>query len=69
VADIELGSLSKADIYQSSPGIELADEIFPDRCKSIEDWMRKYNYKGEHKASLKGQEAYLPVTSGGVSQN
>jgi hypothetical protein len=69
VADVQLGSLSKADIYTSSPGLELADEIFQDRCKSIEDWMRKYNYKGEQKASLKGQEAYLRVTSGGASQN
>jgi hypothetical protein len=48
--------MSKEDITKDLPGIELADEIFPDRCKSVEDWMRKYNYDGEFKATLKSQE-------------
>jgi hypothetical protein len=45
--------MNKEDITKDLPGIELADEIFPDRCKTIEDWMRKYNYNGEYKATLK----------------
>ena len=68
-ADVQLlGSLTKADIDEAYPGLELADEIFPDRCKSVEDWMRKYNYNGEYKSTLKLQEDLLRVTSEGVSQ-
>jgi hypothetical protein len=48
--------MSKEDITKELPGIELADEIFPDRCKSVEDWMRKYNYDGESKATAKSLE-------------
>jgi hypothetical protein len=68
-ADVPIGSSSKGDVLEGLPGLDLADEIFPDRCRSIEDWMRKYNYSGEHKATLKLQEGHAQVTSGSASQD
>ncbi|KAJ7574399.1 hypothetical protein C8J56DRAFT_1172926 [Mycena floridula] len=35
------------------PGLELADEIHPDRCRSVEDWMSRTGYNGEKAAVLK----------------
>ncbi|KAF7368453.1 NmrA-like family protein [Mycena venus] len=32
---------------------ELADEVYPDRFKSVEDWMRATGYTGEAKAEIK----------------
>ena len=31
---------------KSKPGLELADEIYPDRIKSVEEWMRATGYTG-----------------------
>lgn len=28
---------------------QLLDDILPDRLRSVEDWMRKTGYTGEHK--------------------
>ncbi|KAJ7576873.1 hypothetical protein C8J56DRAFT_373234 [Mycena floridula] len=42
-----------ADDVKNLPGLELADEIYPGRDKSIEDWMRRTGYTGELKQILK----------------
>jgi hypothetical protein len=68
-ADVQIGTSSKADSLKGHSGLDLADEIFPDRCKSVEDWMRRYNYNGEHKATLKLEEDFVRSTSGGASQD
>jgi len=34
----------------------LLDEIYPERIKSLEDWMRKVRYQGKPKIVLKGLE-------------
>ncbi|KAJ7582534.1 hypothetical protein C8J56DRAFT_1167625 [Mycena floridula] len=38
------------------PGRELADEIYPDRIKSIEEWILRTGYTGEKKNALKAEE-------------
>jgi hypothetical protein len=49
------------NIYQASGGnqgiirrdYEMLDQIFPERIKNVEEWMRKTNYTGELKPLLK----------------
>ncbi|KAJ6629685.1 hypothetical protein B0H10DRAFT_1293594 [Mycena sp. CBHHK59/15] len=38
------------------PGLELADEIYPDRIRSVEEWMRATGYTGEAKAEMKADK-------------
>ncbi|KAJ7574425.1 hypothetical protein C8J56DRAFT_1172944 [Mycena floridula] len=41
------------EVANDLPGLELADEIYPDRCRSVEDWMSRTGYKGEQGEVLK----------------
>jgi hypothetical protein len=36
--------------------IALLDEIHPNRIKTLEEWMRKYDYQGKRKDIFKGRE-------------
>ncbi|KAF7348833.1 NmrA-like family protein [Mycena venus] len=43
----------RPDVEETRNAQELADEIYPDRFKSVEDWMHATGYTGEAKAELK----------------
>ncbi|KAJ7574394.1 hypothetical protein C8J56DRAFT_902350 [Mycena floridula] len=43
------------EVANALPGLELADEIYPDRCRSVEDWMSRTGYTGEPGQVLKEQ--------------
>lgn len=43
--------------------VALADEIYPDRFRSVEEWMRATGFTGEVKAVMKKDED-IPVYSG-----
>ncbi|KAJ7304785.1 hypothetical protein DFH08DRAFT_825348 [Mycena albidolilacea] len=43
----------RLDVEAIRKAQELANEIYPDRFKSVEDWMRAMGYTGEAKAEMK----------------
>jgi len=46
------------DVANNLPGLDLADEIYPDRCRSVREWMQRSRYTGEVQLVLKGGEEY-----------
>lgn len=50
---MELKGTLRIEEDKARPGLELADEIYPARNKSVEEWMRATGYTGEAKAELK----------------
>ncbi|KIM74899.1 hypothetical protein PILCRDRAFT_92388 [Piloderma croceum F 1598] len=46
----------KPEQEKNRPGLELADEIYPNRTKSVEEWMHATGYTGEAKAEMKLDE-------------